>query len=341
MKQEQGEQTSMKSVEPENVGDVSPGEQLKTARLAQGLSVSDVSNRLKLPIEKIESLESDDVADVAEPVFVAGYLRAYARLLELSEDDVLAGFAKLPGMEPSDSEGESEGAETDAQESNPERMISAVLPSSSAGTIFKQTKPLAMLALIAFLVVAVVYFSLMDTETVDDVQTEPVSHVETEESVEPESTQSSSEMDSQESAVIASTPPESMSVSEAVPSLPESSAVIAADTRVASDEVGPVDESDDNAAAVVVFPQSELRLVFNDESWVDVTDARGEKLVYRLAKAGLSRTVTGVAPFDVQLGYAPGVDIFYNGLPYDMSRYAQRRSARFRVGHAGDRMPNE
>jgi len=67
-----------------------------------------------------------------------------------------------------------------------------------------------------------------------------------------------------------------------------------------------------------------------------VQDARGQRLVYRLGKSGTRRAVTGVAPFVVQLGYVQGVDILYNGAPYDLSKYATRRSVRLRIGVATD-----
>jgi len=346
MKQDQGEQTSMEAAEPDDVGHISPGAQLKAARLVLGLSVSDVSSRLKLSIKKIEALENDDVANIATPVFVAGYLRTYARLLELPEDEVLAGFDTLPGMKSSVDDGVSEDTVPETMASNPEGMMSTAPPSASTSTVFKQPKPLAMAALIALLVIVVVYLSVTDTETVDDTQSESVSRADPVESIESESVQSPSDMDlqdedPQEIAITASTSPELVVTIEAAPSQAELTTTIETTTRVATDETGSVDEPEHNVAEADILPQSELRLVFNDESWVDVTDARGEKLVYRLAKAGLSRAVTGVAPFDVQLGYAPGVEIFYNGKPYDMSRYASRRSARFRVGHTGGRMTNE
>lgn len=354
MKQNQGEQTSMEAAEPEVASGVSPGEQLKAARLARGLSLSDVSSRLKLSIKKIESLEGDNVDGIAAPVFVAGYLRSYARLLELPEDDVLAGFATLSAMNAPLGDGASEDTVPETMASNPEGMNFPQLSSPLAGPVFRQAKAVIMIALIVLLASVAVYFLLKDnSETIDETQIAPVTSIEPElrteqemrtepeMSAEPEVAQSPAEIDSQESAVTVPSPPESMTTIEAISSEPEATNAIEAKTRVVASEDSPADESAQNAAATEVFPQSELTLVFNDDSWVDVEDARGNKLVYRLAKAGLSRTVTGVAPFDVQLGYASVVEIFYNGRPYDMSRYAGRRSARFRVGHAGDRMTDE
>lgn len=64
------------------------GERLRTAREAAGLSISDVSQRLKMPVRVVESLESGDWAQAEAPVFVRGQLRSYARLLGVRLDDL-------------------------------------------------------------------------------------------------------------------------------------------------------------------------------------------------------------------------------------------------------------
>ncbi|MCK4585731.1 MAG: DUF4115 domain-containing protein, partial [Gammaproteobacteria bacterium] len=83
---------------------------------------------------------------------------------------------------------------------------------------------------------------------------------------------------------------------------------------------------------------SELTLYFTEESWVEVNDATSKRLLYRLGKAGMSHTVAGVTPFNIRLGYVNGVSIMFNGESYDLSRFANRKSARFLIGEKGDRM---
>ena len=80
---------------------------------------------------------------------------------------------------------------------------------------------------------------------------------------------------------------------------------------------------------------------FTADSWVEVEDARGQRLVYDLGKAGTTRSVIGVAPFNVQLGYVQGVVISYNGAAYDLSRFAGRRSVRLHIGANESHMNNE
>jgi cytoskeleton protein RodZ len=57
------------------------GARLKQARQAAGLTLEDVSARLKMPLRIVRSLESDDWSELGAPVFARGQLRSYARLL--------------------------------------------------------------------------------------------------------------------------------------------------------------------------------------------------------------------------------------------------------------------
>lgn len=64
------------------------GERLRTAREAAGLSIAEVSARLKMPERVIQSLEAGDAPHADAPVFVRGQLRSYARLLGVRLDDM-------------------------------------------------------------------------------------------------------------------------------------------------------------------------------------------------------------------------------------------------------------
>jgi cytoskeleton protein RodZ len=71
---------------------VSAGQQLRQAREAAGISIDDAAHALHLDRDVIFSIEADDHAALDAPVFIRGYLRGYAKLLELEEDEVLAGL---------------------------------------------------------------------------------------------------------------------------------------------------------------------------------------------------------------------------------------------------------
>ena len=67
----------------------SPGEQLRKARVGYGRSLEDVAANLNLDVDVVRALESGDYAGLPEPAFIRGYLRAYARLMELDDVQLL------------------------------------------------------------------------------------------------------------------------------------------------------------------------------------------------------------------------------------------------------------
>lgn len=57
--------------------------------MEMGLTVEEVAVSLKLGVDVIEDLEAGDYSRLAGPTFVKGYMRSYARLLHLDEDDLV------------------------------------------------------------------------------------------------------------------------------------------------------------------------------------------------------------------------------------------------------------
>lgn len=79
--------------------EVSPiGSRLKNAREALRLTSLDIARQLRLRLECIESLEQDDYANMPGATFAKGYLRAYARLVNLPPDELIADFERLKLM---------------------------------------------------------------------------------------------------------------------------------------------------------------------------------------------------------------------------------------------------
>lgn len=72
------------------------GQRLRRAREARGLSCHEVAAALHLGVNMIEALELNDSDKLPGPVFVQGYLRKYARLLEIPEDSILQAYGRRP-----------------------------------------------------------------------------------------------------------------------------------------------------------------------------------------------------------------------------------------------------
>src|SRR5471030_32627 len=80
-------------------GKINPiGPRLRYAREGLRLTVTDIARQLRLTTERIESLESDNYENMPGTTFIKGYLRAYARLLNLPADEIIADFVSLNPM---------------------------------------------------------------------------------------------------------------------------------------------------------------------------------------------------------------------------------------------------
>lgn len=69
-----------------------PGAQLAAVRTAKGYTTEDIASRLNLRVHVIELLEADDYSKMPNSVFIKGYLRAYAKLVDLNADALLETF---------------------------------------------------------------------------------------------------------------------------------------------------------------------------------------------------------------------------------------------------------
>ena len=76
--------------------EISLGRLLCEARESKGLSVEEVANELRISSSIIKKIEADDYdLGAKDAVFMRGYIRLYARLVNLSEDEVGDVFQNL------------------------------------------------------------------------------------------------------------------------------------------------------------------------------------------------------------------------------------------------------
>ena len=104
-----------------------PGKHLQTAREEAHLTVSIVATKLHLRTEVIEMMERDDYHHAPDFVFVRGYLRAYAKLLHLSPDEVIAMFDFLQLEKPKRIHGLIQGKKQSINKERSARWISFLI----------------------------------------------------------------------------------------------------------------------------------------------------------------------------------------------------------------------
>jgi cytoskeleton protein RodZ len=82
------------------------GERFRAAREARGLSLSDVSEQIRIRSLYLAAIEDENWDAIGAPVYVRGFLRTYARFLGLDSEEAVAAFnATLPAAPANDAAG--------------------------------------------------------------------------------------------------------------------------------------------------------------------------------------------------------------------------------------------
>ena len=299
---------------PERLGDV-----LREAREAQNLSVADVARQLKLSVNQVEALESGEFARLPGVVFVRGFVRNYARLLNLDVNPLLDEVARrLPREEP-----------------RPAAPPSQNIPFPTAAP---SRWPLFGLALAVIVLALVVYEFLRGGET--GVVTHPVA-----------ATPAAGTPPPGPAGPAAPQPDLAAAVAPSPAGDEASPAALATGTGATA---GPATEGSEPAAQASVVALStavagpsadgrpglregpdattsderRIHLAFDRESWVEIRDAAGNRLFSGLNQPGTERSVTGRPPFAIVIGNAAGVRMTYGDRAVDLARYTKVNVAR-------------
>jgi len=78
------------------------GEDLRTAREARGLTLSDAAEHIHIRSVYLAAIEAEDWPAIGAPVYVRGFIRTYARFLGLNPEEAIARFVeRVPSESPS------------------------------------------------------------------------------------------------------------------------------------------------------------------------------------------------------------------------------------------------
>lgn len=284
---------------PERVADQQPvevlqptvGQQLREARERLGLSIEEVVAKIKLASRQIEALEADDFKSLPETAFVRGFVRGYAKLLQLDAQPLLDA---LPG------------AQTEPVKAE---QFHVEAPFPSERTARRQNLNL----LIAALAIAVVIAGF----AVWQARTPPLPAQPSPSPEEAALVATPLPLPEQAELLDGSSVPEASGVAE----LPVSAPVVTAAPVVAA-----VPVIAQASAPLVSVAKSSLRLVFDKTAWAQIKDQSGNILSKQVNPAGSELRVEGAAPFALVIGHAASVHLFYQDKPVDLSSYTNASS---------------
>ena len=72
-----------------------PGVLLREARQKKKFQQSDIAKAIWIKIQWVKDLEQDDYSDMPALIYVRGYLRAYARYVSISSDEIMTSFDRM------------------------------------------------------------------------------------------------------------------------------------------------------------------------------------------------------------------------------------------------------
>ncbi len=316
-----------------------PGERLRLAREALKLSQQDVAGQIRISVDKVAALESNEIARVGPPVFAAGYIRAYARIVGLPADELIPQFTglvhlsthsamRLPAADVGGLARPSSGPPMAFTRGNGRRwgrllgMIGLVLLILIIVTVVLWMVKSGNLLLVEAPQERVVYQPLPQKPVLEQLVLEQPSP---QQALPELSRETSQKKDIAAGGLVLAIPDLDVPESLLVPAVIDEGLLDAQPVSSADQQAGSED-------AVVIDSENELSLYFQADSWVEVHDARGERLIHQLARAGQTHALHGEAPFAVVLGYVPGVSLLLDGEAVDLAKYQGRRLARFSVG---------
>ena len=276
---------------PESAAALRPGRALAEARTRRNQTIAEIGQQLKLSSTQIEALEAEDYAQLPGPVFVRGFVRNYARLMDLDGEALVAGLTM-----PQDP-----------------LATGAAIPHSHNIPFPDGRGPRWPIyaALIAVLAAIVVLFEFIYSSPPAAVSTVPKAEESAAAAVVPALPAAGLPVQTDGSAQ-AVTVPVAEPVQPAAATAPAPALVPAPAPAPAAKRAGDV----------------EVKMVFDTQSWVEVRDREDRIVFSQLNPAGAVQIVQGLPPLNVVIGNASGVRVTYNGRQVDLAPHTKIEVAR-------------
>lgn len=300
------------------------GTRLRNAREQLGLSQQAVAERLCLKVSTVRDIEDDKAPAELAATFLRGYIRSYARLVHVPEEELLPMMAKQVPIK--------------AARMQPVQNI-------SLGKRRKKRDGWLMTFtwLVLFVVVGLTGAWWWQNHKA---QQEEISTMADQSSAELSASDSSSQSipldtsgaqsQAPDAAATASVPANSATASDSATSAPaaaqdpQSNSVVPpsqANVDTASGQTAPASGTadaalpTDQAAVTPAADANALVMNFTADCWLEVTDASGKKLFSGMQRKDGTLNLTGQLPYKLKIGAPAAVQIQFQGKPVDLSRF--------------------
>ncbi len=275
---------------------------LKKAREELELTQKDIASQLNLQTHIIEELEADDINSLPATAYVRGYIRSYARIVNLDANALINLY------------------ENDAQ--GPPEILPDVKHHSQVSSSDKPVKAATYLITFGLVLLLLAWwqshFIVGQKNLFSDSKDyggnlsytyKIVTHPDT-----PFLEKTTQDENSITQLPLYELVPDSPIETLALPGpLSIDTTLDSATSQIKNTGTGP-----DHLSFNVI-----------ENSWIEVREANNNIIFQDLAIPGDKINLRGTAPFSVIVGFSPGVRLVFNGKPYDVESHSNKGIARF------------
>jgi cytoskeleton protein RodZ len=291
----------------EEVNVMGPGQILSEARKKAGLTQQDVADKLNFRLSLVDEIESERFDTRLPETFNRGYLRNYAKLVNVSQEDVIVSYQQL----------------------NIAKAQASKLQSFSKGTEkLAESNRIMWISyfILAILIGSTVVWWMQNNNEQDQPQT-------FQEDVEIKITKSDTEKNEQPDSLAEPQVAESLVAevdvdNDNIVDAPAAPSIVLnqeiTDTSTLEADTTSLSEADETDVTL-----TNVTFTFSGDCWVNISDATGERIAWGVKKLGYVMKISGQAPFDVTLGKPELVAINFADEVIDMSQFNMGNIAKF------------
>ena len=259
-----------------------PGELLKEARKKTRRRYKRLSSELGIPEKYLEALEENNFSIMAGPTYIKGYLRAYAKKLDLDPETVIAAF--------------------DRYLKDQRRLKKKAVKKEQK----KETKQkFSYIYAVTFLLITLIILLIVFI---------PEGNNNSEEKEDKSSYSATKIQNSNDIPLILNTKP-ALSIE-----LEQDTSPNISDLNIQEEVIAPeiTEEVQEETNKLSIETINTIEMNFSGDCWIELMDKKGI-IEYRLAKAGSSIFFEGLGPFKLLIGNSKRVELFYNDVKVSLA----------------------
>jgi cytoskeleton protein RodZ len=323
----------------ENIGF---GNTLRNAREKKGLSLADVGIELHLDESIIYAIENHNLEQLPEPAYICGYIRNYARLMQIDAEPLLESFKQDISLKSNLSSVNTIGRTLDKKHDKRTVLfllflIMLLTVGGFLGWQFWENKKFTLFSNEKAIVTNNSSITLNQdvTDSIEDDNRRFVSspdnklelskaELETESGTIdlPKNKQIPQQVIENTKIAETSDTPENIKTNTATPELSQEE-----ENVIKTEQPAEITTATDIISDVkAIASRKQLEFKFNKNSWISVKDGSSKSLIYDLVHKGELLTFSGKPPMAIFLGDGTGVELIVDGKAFNFTQFINTKN---------------